>query len=100
MRTLRTLCIISVVALAIAAPSAMAQRPASRPDTVMTRTIDDSVVVRARRSYSAASDAEFRAADFDLRPRSSAQDILRVVPGLVIAQHAGGGKAEQIFLRG
>ena len=31
---------------------------------------------------------------------NSAQDLLRLVPGLFIAQHAGGGKAEQIFLRG
>lgn len=60
----------------------------------------DTVTVYAERSYSAVSDAEFRASDFALRPRNSAQDILRVVPGLVIAQHAGGGKAEQIFLRG
>jgi outer membrane cobalamin receptor len=28
------------------------------------------------------------------------QEILRKVPGLFIGQHAGGGKAEQIFLRG
>jgi hypothetical protein len=35
-----------------------------------------------------------------LRPTSSAQDLLRLVPGLFIAQHAGGGKAEQIFIRG
>jgi hypothetical protein len=35
-----------------------------------------------------------------LRPVNSAQDLLRLVPGLFIAQHAGGGKAEQIFLRG
>jgi outer membrane cobalamin receptor len=34
------------------------------------------------------------------QPINSAQDILRAVPGLFIAQHAGGGKAEQIFLRG
>jgi outer membrane receptor protein involved in Fe transport len=33
-------------------------------------------------------------------PINSAQDMLRIVPGLLIAQHAGGGKAEQIFLRG
>lgn len=26
--------------------------------------------------------------------------MLQLTPGLVIAQHAGGGKAEQIFLRG
>lgn len=38
--------------------------------------------------------------DIQLRPVQSAQDILRVVPGLFIGQHAGGGKAEQIFLRG
>ncbi len=33
-------------------------------------------------------------------PVTSSQDLLRKVPGLVIGQHAGGGKAEQIFLRG
>lgn len=34
------------------------------------------------------------------RPVNSSQDLLQLVPGLIIAQHAGGGKAEQIFLRG
>ena len=38
--------------------------------------------------------------DIKLRPVNTSQDILRMVPGLFIAQHAGGGKAEQIFLRG
>jgi len=40
------------------------------------------------------------ALDIKLRPTANAQDLLRLVPGLFIAQHAGGGKAEQIFLRG
>ncbi len=40
------------------------------------------------------------AVDIHTRPINTSQDILRIVPGLVIAQHAGGGKAEQIFLRG
>lgn len=40
------------------------------------------------------------ALDIRLRPTNTAQDVLRMVPGLFIAQHAGGGKAEQIFLRG
>jgi hypothetical protein len=39
-------------------------------------------------------------ADVKLRPINTSQDILRMVPGLFIGQHAGGGKAEQIFLRG
>lgn len=40
--------------------------------------------------------------DFDihLRPINNSQEVLRMVPGLFIGQHAGGGKAEQIFLRG
>jgi outer membrane receptor protein involved in Fe transport len=33
-------------------------------------------------------------------PVNSSQEILRKVPGLFIGQHAGGGKAEQLFLRG
>ncbi|NIG56598.1 TonB-dependent receptor [Chitinophaga sp. Cy-1792] len=38
--------------------------------------------------------------DLKMTPVNTAQDLLRKVPGLFIAQHAGGGKAEQIFLRG
>ncbi len=38
--------------------------------------------------------------DLQLTPVKSSQEILRKVPGLFIGQHAGGGKAEQIFLRG
>ena len=38
--------------------------------------------------------------DLDLKPVRNTQELMRIVPGLFIAQHAGGGKAEQIFLRG
>jgi hypothetical protein len=38
--------------------------------------------------------------DLDLKPVKNTQELMRVVPGLFVAQHAGGGKAEQIFLRG
>jgi outer membrane receptor protein involved in Fe transport len=38
--------------------------------------------------------------DIKISPVNSAQQILTQVPGLIIGQHAGGGKAEQIFLRG
>lgn len=38
--------------------------------------------------------------DLQINPVTSSQEILRTVPGLFIGQHAGGGKAEQIFLRG
>jgi len=44
----------------------------------------------------------YQVANIDLKvnPVNSSQEILRKVPGLFIGQHAGGGKAEQIFLRG
>ena len=58
------------------------------------------LLVSAERTYSAASSGSMRAIDFALRPRASTQQLLTVAPGLVVAQHAGGGKAEQIFLRG
>ena len=38
--------------------------------------------------------------DLETQPVRSSQEVLRRVPGLFIGQHAGGGKAEQLFLRG
>ncbi|UBM57853.1 TonB-dependent receptor plug domain-containing protein [Marinilongibacter aquaticus] len=38
--------------------------------------------------------------DMNMVSVNSSQDLLRKVPGLFIGQHAGGGKAEQMFLRG
>lgn len=38
--------------------------------------------------------------DLEINPVNSSQEILQNVPGLFIGQHAGGGKAEQLFLRG
>ncbi|HTD41078.1 MAG TPA: TonB-dependent receptor [Mucilaginibacter sp.] len=38
--------------------------------------------------------------DIKMRGVSNSQEVLRILPGLFIGQHQGGGKAEQIFLRG
>lgn len=38
--------------------------------------------------------------DLQMNPVQNSSEMLKKVPGLFIAQHAGGGKAEQIFLRG
>ena len=59
-----------------------------------------SVTVGARRPFSAASSKAIRDFDLKIRPVRSSQEMLQLVPGLIIAQHAGGGKAEQIFMRG
>ena len=38
--------------------------------------------------------------DLHLRPVNSAQDLMRLVPGLFLGEHHGGGIAEHIFMRG
>jgi len=58
------------------------------------------VTIQADRPVSAASSIAIRKMDMILRPFRTTQDMMLMVPGLVIAQHQGGGKAEQIFLRG
>jgi outer membrane receptor protein involved in Fe transport len=55
------------------------------------------VVVSAQRSHDQQLISNL---DIKIRPIVNSQEILRMVPGLFIGQHAGGGKAEQIFLRG
>lgn len=57
--------------------------------------LDEIVVGRSDRSLQLISGI-----DLSVNPVNSSQEILRKVPGLFIGQHAGGGKAEQIFLRG
>jgi outer membrane receptor protein involved in Fe transport len=49
----------------------------------------------------AASESVVGQPDLRLRPRSERSgDLVEAVPGLFTAQHAGGGKADQYFLRG
>lgn len=82
-------------------PSAPAP-PITPPGDVQVQQAkaDQSTLVLAQRPISAASAFSVRDRDFQLRPIASVADILRVTPGLFVVQHAGGGKANQYFLRG
>jgi outer membrane cobalamin receptor len=66
---------------------------ALQPDVVNLKDI-------VLQSNTAAKFSTISKIDLDLKPVKNTQELLRIVPGLFIAQHAGGGKAEQIFLRG
>lgn len=65
--------------------------------TVKVTTLNDVLVRASSRNgiFKTISDL-----DIHIRPIINSQEVLRLVPGLFIGQHAGGGKAEQIFLRG
>lgn len=61
---------------------------------------DTPALIRRQEAPVSASRREVLDLDLSLRPVSSPTDLLRSAPGLVIGQHAGGGKADQLFLRG
>ncbi len=58
------------------------------------------VVISATSSEAQNASVSLAKIDLNLKPVNTSQEILRIIPGLFIAQHEGGGKAEQIFLRG
>ena len=68
-------------------------------DQVLDITLVETAVDLKEVSVSPRSDATLSqtigSIDRDLRPVQTAQDLLKMVPGLFIAQHAGGGKADR-----
>jgi hypothetical protein len=60
-----------------------------------TQLKDVTVITKAGQEYKTISKM-----DIKMRGINNSQEILRMVPGLFIGQHQGGGKAEQIFIRG
>ena len=64
-------------------------------DTLRNILMDEVIVTNQVNHLS-----EIAKVDLQVNPVNSSQEILQKVPGLFIAQHAGGGKAEQLFLRG
>ena len=77
-------------------PATGAFRRRRRP----TPLVLDPVVVTAPPPVSASSELYIPGKDFELRPQGRPADILRPIPGLIMSQHGGGGKAEQYILRG
>lgn len=58
-------------------------------------------VVSARRAPVMASQRVVEAAEISVAPRRrSTDDLLRLVPGVLLSQHGAEGKGQQIFLRG
>jgi TonB-dependent Receptor Plug Domain len=77
-------------------PAPKLEEPPARPEEPTLAP----VVVTAPPPVSSSSEVFIPGRDFQLRPEGRPADILRLVPGFVISQHQGGGKAEQYFLRG
>ena len=89
--------LLAAVAASTCAPSAYA---AGVPGEL------DEVIVSARRVdglaglVTSASVGTVLAEQLETRPLQRVGEVLEVVPGLIVTQHSGGGKANQFFLRG
>ena len=86
-------------------------------DAVMALALSADVVVTAKRTFANLADVEnpaenlvgiaqsasqgaITARQLDVRPLMRQGEILETVPGVIITQHSGEGKANQYFLRG
>lgn len=101
MRRLGAFLPLVTLVLALAAHPARAHDPDSSSD--VDQPVDDRVetlTVTGRRTLTATSTLTIPASDFELRPLESGGQMLEAVPNLITAQHTGGGKAEQYFIRG
>ena len=98
MKTRYSILVLTVTALSCAVP-VWAEDPPDQPSTKGATRLDE-IVVEAKKPQSAASADEIRARDYELRPHATTQEILNNIPGLVVAQHQGGGKATQWLIRG
>jgi hypothetical protein len=63
-------------------------------------TLEESALLLEQVNISEPLHRNLQQIDLKINPVQNSQELLKKVPGLFIAQHAGGGKAEQIFLRG
>ena len=93
--------LVALVPLAAAAPASSQDQPASPPPPAAApEAVLPPVLVTAPPALSSSSEQLIPGQDFELRPQGRPADVLRLIPGLIINQHQGGGKAEQYLIRG
>lgn len=81
-----------------ATPSSEAS--ADEPPVASTEALLEVTIVADKPGGDAASRVSHGRRELELRPRLRPGDVVEAVPGLFAVQHAGGGKANQYFLRG
>lgn len=87
---------VVLCSLLLVAQTAPAQNPAAPPPEAPP----EEVIITAPPPVSSSSEQMIPGRTFELRPQGRPADILRLIPGLIINQHQGGGKAEQYLIRG
>ncbi len=92
---------LAALAASGVASAALAQQAQPKPPTA---TIEEIVVTGRADSLvgiaESASQGTVGADQLALRPLQRVGEVLEAVPGVIVTQHAGGGKANQYFARG
>jgi len=97
---------VSFLALATAAQAAEEPAPQDQPVATRDEGSDvEALIVFGRAEQRigeavAASEGALAGADLTLRPFLRTAEMLESVPGMIVTQHSGSGKANQYFLRG
>jgi len=91
---------MTAASLLFCAGLARAQAPASPQPPADTTPVLPPVTVTAPPPVASSSEQIIPGRDFEVRPHGRPADVLRLIPGLIINQHQGGGKAEQYLIRG
>ena len=89
-------------ALIVTAAPAFAQTPSSQPAPDVS---DHAIIVTGRKAdltgiATSATQGQVSADDLALHPLLRPGEIVEQIPGVIITQHSGSGKANQYFLRG
>ena len=66
----------------------------------MANAAAETIVIKDDAPAESASSIHLDLEHLMRRPHAQMSDVLRQVPGLAVSQHAGGGKADQYFIRG
>jgi hypothetical protein len=85
---------------AAAPPPDLPADPASDPAAVPGEADPEVIEINDRAPAESASSVHLSRDDLQYRSGTQVSDILRQVPGLMVSQHAGGGKSDQYFIRG
>jgi outer membrane receptor protein involved in Fe transport len=74
--------------------------PLPTPAEAAATTDEEVIEIVDTAPAESASSVHLSREDLQYRSRTQVSDILRQVPGLMVSQHAGGGKSDQYFIRG
>jgi TonB dependent receptor/TonB-dependent Receptor Plug Domain len=92
--------VLSAIALAVALAFAEYAHAGGAQEPEDPQTLAPVLVTASAATGISATEGRVTREQIELRPLSRPGEVLETVPGLIVTQHSGEGKANQFFLRG